>query len=235
MNAWTEQKQIKESIGYLPGEIALPLDMTGKEYLHLIAKMRKLKSLDRMQELLDYFEITGDTKIKRMSKGMKQKIAIVSTFMHEPTVYLLDEPTSGLDPLMQEKFIKLMLDEKAKGNTILLSSHMFEEVAKVCDRIGTLKNGELINEIAIEQIKHNNKKTYKIEFESKQDYDCFLQESKFGDDITKRDDQMQILIDVDDSDINELISELAKRKIVFMSEQKHSLEDHFMKYYGGNK
>ncbi len=235
LNAWTQQEKIKETIGYLPGEIALPTDMTGREYLLLIAKMRKMKSLDRMEELLNYFEITGETKIKSMSKGMKQKIAIVSTFMHEPTVYLLDEPTSGLDPLMQEKFINLMLAEKEKGNTILLSSHIFEEVAKVCNRIGTLKNGELVNEIAIEEIKHNNKKTYKIEFQSKDDFDGFFEGTKFKDNITMRAEQLQILIDIDDTDINELIRELAKRKIVFMSEQKHSLEEHFMQYYGGNK
>ncbi len=233
LNAWTQQEKIKETIGYLPGEIALPNDMTGKEYLLLIAQMRKMKSLARMEELLHYFEITGETKIKSMSKGMKQKIAIVSTFMHEPTVYLLDEPTSGLDPLMQEKFINLMLAEKGKGNTILLSSHIFEEVAKVCNRIGTLKNGELVNEIAIEEIKHNNKKTYKIEFQSKEDFDGFFEETKFKDNITIRAEQLQILIDIDDTDINELIRELAKRKIVFMSEQKHSLEEHFMQYYGG--
>ncbi len=234
LNAWTQQEKIKKTIGYLPGEIALPTDMTGREYLLLIAKMRKMKSLDRMEELLRFFEITGETKIKSMSKGMKQKIAIVSTFMHEPTVYLLDEPTSGLDPLMQEKFIGLMLAEKKKGNTILLSSHIFEEVAKVCDRIGTLKNGELVNEIAIEEIKHNNNKTYKIEFQSKEDFDGFIKETKFNESIITRAEQLQILVDIDDSDINDLISELAKRRIVFMSEQKHSLEEHFMQYYGGN-
>ncbi len=235
LNAWTQQEKIKESIGYLPGEIALPTDMTGREYLLLIAQMRKMKSLARMEELLAFFEITGETKIKSMSKGMKQKIAIVATFMHEPTVYLLDEPTSGLDPLMQEKFIHLMLVEKEKGNTILLSSHIFEEVAKVCDRIGTLKNGELINEISIEEIKHNNQKTYKIEFQSTEDFYGFFEETKFKDNITMRAEQLQILVDIDDSDINGLIGELAKRKIVFMSEQKHSLEKHFMQYYGGNE
>ncbi len=235
LNAWTQQEKIKETIGYLPGEIALPTDMTGREYLLLIAKMRKMKSLDRMEELLSYFEITGETKIKSMSKGMKQKIAIVSTFMHEPTVYLLDEPTSGLDPLMQEKFINLMLAEKKKGKTILLSSHIFEEVAKVCDRIGTLKNGELVNEIAIEEIKHNNNKTYKIEFQSKEDFDGFMEETKFNENIVTRAEQLQILVDIDDGKINDLIRELAKRKLAFMSEQKHSLEEHFMQYYGGTK
>ncbi len=235
LNAWTEQEKIKETVGYLPGEIALPTDMTGREYLLLIAQMRKMKSLDRMEELLRYFEITGETKIKSMSKGMKQKIAIVSTFMHEPTVYFLDEPTSGLDPLMQEKFINLMLAEKKKGNTILLSSHIFEEVAKVCDRIGTLKNGELINEIAIEEIKHSNKKTYKIEFQSKEDFHGFLKETRFKGSISERAGQLQILVNIDDSEINDLIRELAKWTIVFMSEQKHSLEEHFMQYYGGNE
>jgi ABC-2 type transport system ATP-binding protein len=170
LNAWTDQEKIKESIGYLPGEIALPGDMTGLEYLKLIAKMRRMDSFAYAEELLNYFEINPNISIKRMSKGMKQKIAIVATFMHNPDIVLLDEPTSGLDPLMQEKFIKLVEQEKNNGKTILMSSHIFEEVSKVCDRVGILKQGRLMNEMKVDELKHSKTKTYQVAFNNISDF-----------------------------------------------------------------
>ena len=120
--------------------------MTGTAYLKLIAKMRKMPDFSYGQKLLDYFEIDPGAGIKRMSKGMKQKIGIVAAFMHDPDILLLDEPTSGLDPLMQSRFIDLIRESKERGKTILLSSHIFEEVEKTCSRIGMIKEGRLIQE-----------------------------------------------------------------------------------------
>ena len=93
-----------------------------------------------MSEMIERFELDPKDKIKKMSKGMKQKLGIVSAFMHDPDILILDEPTSGLDPLMQNRFIELMAEEKEKGKTIFLSSHMFEEVERTCDRIGIIRN-----------------------------------------------------------------------------------------------
>ncbi|MBR5504153.1 MAG: ATP-binding cassette domain-containing protein, partial [Methanobrevibacter sp.] len=103
LDCWKDKTTIKKDVGYLPGEIALPDDMTGMEYLKLIDKLRKTNDLTYAYELIEYFEIDTSVKIKSMSKGMKQKIAIIMAFMHNPQILLLDEPTSGLDPLMQEK------------------------------------------------------------------------------------------------------------------------------------
>ena len=234
LDTWKNQEKIKQTLGYLPGEISLPNNMTGKEYLLLIAKMRKMKSYKAIDELLEYFEINADCKIKSMSKGMKQKIAIVSTFMHNPDVILLDEPTSGLDPLMQEKFIQLIEKEKQKGKTIIMSSHIFEEVGKVCDRIGILKSGKLVNEVKMSELKHNTLKTYKVEFKNKKDYDE-IKKIYNSKDNTCRDEQSQIIVTIDDKDINSFISNLSKCNVVFLQEQKHSLEEYFMKYYGGEQ
>lgn len=234
LDTWKNQEKIKQTLGYLPGEISLPNNMTGKEYLLLIAKMRKMKSYKTIDELLEYFEINADCKIKSMSKGMKQKIAIVSTFMHNPDVILLDEPTSGLDPLMQEKFIQLIEKEKQKGKTIIMSSHIFEEVGKVCDRIGILKSGKLVNEVKMSELKHNTLKTYKVEFKNKKDYDE-IKKIYNSKDNTCRDEQNPIIVTIDDKDINSFISNLSKCNVVFLQEQKHSLEEYFMKYYGGEQ
>ena len=93
-----------------------------------------------MSEMIERFELDPKDKIKKMSKGMKQKLGIAAAFMHDPDMLILDEPTSGLDPLMQNRFIELMAEEKEKGKTIFLSSHMFEEVERTCDRIGIIRN-----------------------------------------------------------------------------------------------
>ena len=232
MDCWKDQKQIQKRLGYLPGEISFPDDMTGIEYLKLISKMRKMKDFSYAEQLLKMFEINPNAGIKRMSKGMKQKIGIVAAFMHNPDVLLLDEPTSGLDPLMQNIFIELVEHEKKKGKTIILSSHIFEEVEKVCDRIGMIRNGKLIKEVTIDELRHSQLKTYKIEFENEVDLKFF--QNKYQD-ATYNLSKLQVVISINDSQINELILELSKYKIKFLKEEKHTLEEYFMKFYGGGK
>jgi len=151
MDCWSQPKEIQKHIGYVAGEIALPDGMNGQKFLEQIAKMRGVK-MERITELCQYFDIDPKNKIKRMSKGMKQKIALVLAFMHDPEILLLDEPTSGLDPLMQERFCELILKEKERGKTIMLSSHIFNEVEKTCDRVMIIKHGKIIAEIDMHKI-----------------------------------------------------------------------------------
>ena len=232
LDCWKDKTKIKKDIGYLPGEIALPDDMTGIEYLKLIDKMRKTNDLSYANKLLEYFEINPDMKIKRMSKGMKQKIAIIMAFMHNPEILLLDEPTSGLDPLMQEKFIKLVKKEKQKGKTIILSSHIFEEISKVCDRVGIIKEGKLIKEVIMKDLKHSENKTYKIEFKNEKDFNKI---KKLYPDARFKTGEKQVIVSIVDSELNKLISNLATCDLLFLKEEKHTLEEYFMKFYGDDE
>lgn len=232
MDCWKEQKKIQNKIGYLPGEISFPDDMTGTAYLKLIATMRKMKDFTYAEELLDFFEINPNAGIKRMSKGMKQKIGIVSAFMHNPDILLLDEPTSGLDPLMQNRFIELVAKEKCKGKTIILSSHIFDEVEKTCDRIGMVRNGRLIQEVAVDELRHSQFKTYKIEFSDISSAE--LVRAAYPN-AEYRKEQNQIIVSINDTEINDLISTLSRCKVGFLKEEKHTLEEYFMKFYGGNE
>lgn len=153
MVCWHEQKKIQKRVGYLPGEISFPDDMTGISYLKLITQMRNSSDFSYAKNLLERFEVNPVMRFRNMSKGTKQKIGIVAAFMHDPQILLLDEPTNGLDPLMQNIFIELVLEEKKKGKTILLSSHIFSEIEKTCDRVGMIRNGELIRETTIHFLK----------------------------------------------------------------------------------
>lgn len=231
MDCWSQQKKIQQKVGYLPGEICFQDDMTGIAYLKLIAKMRKMKDFSYAEELLKFFEINPNITIKKMSKGMKQKIGIVSAFMHNPDILLLDEPTSGLDPLMQNRFIELIQQEKAKGKTILLSSHIFDEVEKTCHRVGMIRKGKLIQQITVDEMRHSQFKTYKIEFFDASSLETAMEAYPKAE---CRKQQNQIIVSITDKEINNLILVLSKCKVAFLKEEKHTLEDYFMKFYGGS-
>ncbi|MEG2148319.1 MAG: ATP-binding cassette domain-containing protein [Clostridiales bacterium] len=144
MNSWLQANDIQNYLGYIPGEISLPYDITVEKYFKTLGHLRKMESLTKAHELMEMFELNPKGKIKRMSKGMKQKISIVAAFMHDPKVLILDEPMSGLDPLMQNRFAELINQEKAREKTILMSSHIFENIEKTCDRIIMIKEGKII-------------------------------------------------------------------------------------------
>lgn len=226
------QKAIQPHVGYLPGEIALPDDMTGTRYLKLIGKMRKMKEFGHAQELAQRFSINPDLLIKQMSKGMKQKVAIISTFMHDPDILLLDEPTSGLDPLMQNRFVELVEEEKNKGKTIFLSSHIFEEVEKTCDRVGILRGGKLIRDITIDELRSSQMTTYQIGFSGISDLRRF--QTQYPDAHCAK-NALQLTVSIPDSQINPLISALSQCGLRFLREEKHTLEEYFMQFYGGEE
>ena len=124
LDCWAKRDEIQKRLGYIPGEISFFDDMTGRDFLKFMSDYRRIGKDSRMQELLERFEFDPRGRIKKMSKGMKQKLGIISAFMHDPEILILDEPTSGLDPVMQNRFIALLAEEKKKGRTILLSSHI---------------------------------------------------------------------------------------------------------------
>lgn len=143
MDCFHQAAEIQKKNGYLAGELTFPEDMTGIQFLKFMADLKGMKKTARMEELVERFELDPRGKISKMSKGTKQKIGIVNAFMHQPRTIILDEPTSGLDPLMRNRFVKLILEEKKKGTTILLCSHILEEVQKTCDRTAILRAGRL--------------------------------------------------------------------------------------------
>ena len=124
--------KILDKVGYLPGEPALPLYMNGWEFLKTMEDMRGSRNEEMLNHLLEIFKLDPSLSIKSMSLGDKRKLAVVSAFMNDPDILILDEPTSGLDPVMQKVFIDFILEEKKRGKTILLSSHIFSEVDATC-------------------------------------------------------------------------------------------------------
>lgn len=151
MDCFTQASRIQGRVGYLPGEIAFMEGMTGMEFIRFVAGMKGMRDLGRAGELMERFELDRSGRIKKMSKGMKQKIGIVCAFMQDSKILILDEPTSGLDPLMQNVFVELLREERGRGKTILMSSHIFEEVERTCDRAAIIRKGRLA---AVEEMDH---------------------------------------------------------------------------------
>ena len=219
-----------QELGYLPGEISFFDDMTGIGFLKFMAEMRGLKKFKKMDYLIDFFEIDTKLKIKKMSKGMKQKIGLVCAFMHDPKILILDEPTSGLDPLMQNKFIELINFEKTNGKTILMSSHSIEEVEKTCDKVVIIKGGRLVAHQDVSKLILNRKKQYSISFSSLLEVKQFIKENV---NVTTYYNKV-VNIEVFD-DFNALIAILSNYNVTGFQSITMSLEDVFMSYYGGSE
>jgi ABC-2 type transport system ATP-binding protein len=232
INSWDKPEVIQKNLGYLPGEIAFPEGMTGIQLFKMMADLRGMKDLGKADYLINKFQLDPSGLVKKMSKGMKQKTALVAAFMNDPKILVLDEPSTGLDPLMQDTFIELILEEKAAGKTILLSSHMFEEVELTCDRIALIKQGKILTTVAPRDIKFADKKTYKIEFNSREDCERMSREALSFVEINAR--KNQVKVSVKDEDINGFFRILTGYDMKYMSEIKTTLRDYFMKYYGKN-
>ncbi|GHV16521.1 ABC transporter ATP-binding protein [Clostridia bacterium] len=234
LNSWDNHYVIQKDVGYLPGEIALPEALTGNQFIKMMAELRGMKDMSHTETLIKKFELEPSGGLKRMSLGMKRKLAIVTAFMHDPAILVLDEPTSGLDPLMQDIFISFIKDEKERGKTVLLSSHIFSEVDATCDRISIIKDGKLVSTFVANDLRHSESKTFKVEFASKEDFERFREQVEYPkklDVISVKRHRNQARVTTLDANVNDLIAVLADYHLNFFSEIKFTLEDYFMKFY----
>ena len=233
-DSWKYYHQIQRTLGYLPGEIALPERLTGTQFIKMMADLRKMSDMTYTKELIQRFELEPAGGLKRMALGMKRKLAIVTAFMHDPDILILDEPTSGLDPIMQDIFIEFIKSEKRRGKTILLSSHIFSEVDATCDKISIIKDGRLVSSFVADDLRHSESKTYKLEFIEKPEFERFLHDApnhKSFQIASTKEYRNQVHIHVDDVDINECIAVISTYGLKFFTEIKFTLEDYFMKFY----
>lgn len=229
MNCFDEAAKVQEKVGYLPGEIAFMEDMTGIEFIRFIAKMKNIKDMSKAEELMKFLELDARGKMKRMSKGMKQKIGIVIAFMQDAPILILDEPTSGLDPLMQNKFVELIHQAKQNGKTILMSSHIFEEVENTCDRVVMIKEGHIVATETMENLKRNRLKHYEIHFYHENEAIAFSQ--KYPQ--SQRD--KRVIHFMLKGHANQLLQDLSEYDIDDFNARPQSLEELFLHYYGGEQ
>lgn len=231
--------EVLSRVGYIPGEIALPAGLTGWEFLKMMQEMQSVKNEARLKQMLELFELTGnqlDGETKRMSLGVKRKLAVVAAFMSDPDVLILDEPTSGLDPVMQETFVGFIHEEKARGKTILLSSHIFSEIDSTCDRIAIIKDGKLVSQFVANDLKHASRKFYTLDFGSAESKNAFLAKKDVIPSLQLiKEAENEIFVSVEDRDLNALIGLSSATGVTSFGNRKESLEDYFMKFYKEDK
>ncbi len=222
--------KLRENIGYITEAGLLPENYTADDFLTYVESMRGIPS-PRRKELVQLFDLPVKKKIGELSKGNKQKVSIIAAFMHDPDVLILDEPTTGLDPLLQQETYNLILDAKSQGKTIFFSSHNLSEVQRICDRVGIVRDGHLINVVDVDRL---NKEVSRIlEVTLRKPNQDQLQ--TLGDHLLELDDnRARILVRQTDSikQYLEVLIPMEPEEIVF---PPASLEDYFLQFYKGQE
>ena len=222
--------EILGKVGYLPGEPSIPAGLTGWGFIRMMQDMRGEENNERLNYLLNLFKLDPSPNVKEMSLGDKRKLAVVAAFMNDPDVLILDEPTSGLDPVMQQVFIRFVVDEKKRGKTILLSSHIFSEVEATCDKISIIKDGKHVSTFDAEEVKKIHTKVYILTFRDKENMDKYLAKCPF--EIERRnDDRLLLGVKFQDSQYKEFIDSVIGIKISTFIEKPFTLQDYFMSFY----
>ena len=227
LDAWKDADEIKKYVGYLPGEIAFPAVENGSEFLKIQAETLGLSDMSKAEAIINGLQLDPTANLRRMSKGMKQKTAIVAAFMHSPEIIILDEPTTGLDPLMRDVFVNIVKAEKARGATIIMSNHMFDELEETCDYVGFIKDGHLIDVVDMNELRNLPYRDYEITFEHKEDIGKV--NKKDFEVLEEKLDDKSLLIRVKVENTNKAIEELRKYQITGFTERKHTLEEYFIK------
>lgn len=239
METFSHYSQVLNRVGYIPGEIALPAGLTGWEFIRMMQDLQKIHNEERLEAMRNLFELDdealrGDTK--RMSLGVKRKLAVVAAFMSDPDVLILDEPTSGLDPVMQENFIRFIHEEKKRGKTILLSSHIFSEIDSTCDRIAIIKDGRIVSQFVADDLRHASRKYYTVTFADAASKKDFLKKAASMTSFRLlSEEENETYLSVEDGDLNALIALLAAAHTVTFSNRRETLEDYFLKFYKEEK
>ncbi|MDZ5610625.1 ATP-binding cassette domain-containing protein [Bacillus pseudomycoides] len=226
LDCWNEAAKIQREVGYLPGEISFIEGMNGLEFLKLMQGMRGLKDIKRRDELIERLQFDVKTPIRKMSKGMKQKVGIVAAFMHDPEVLILDEPTSGLDPLMQQTFIDLILEEKQKGKTILMSSHIFTEIERTCDRVAIIKDGRLVTVENIHDLQGMRRQVMDITLSAQEEIRSLQKENLQFEEV--KGNTASIIVQ---GNYQKVLQILAQYNVKALQTRAMDLEHLFMHYY----
>jgi ABC-2 type transport system ATP-binding protein len=220
-------REIRARLGNLPGEFSYEDHMTGRELLRLFADLRGMPDLGAAGALAERFEADLSRPLRQLSRGNRQKVGLIQALFHEPELLILDEPTGGLDPLMQEEFLTVVAEQRERGATVFLSSHELDEVERVCDRVGIIRDGRLV---AIEDVEEMRGRAYRkvtVHFARPVDAGDIVRLAGVGD--VERDGTMlrfRVLGDIDAT-----IKALAHHPVDDIEITRPTLEELFLAYY----
>jgi len=164
LKADADSVEVRRRVGYLPGDLELFPRLTGRQHIGWFARARGGVDASLVTRLIERFQVVADRPVRELSKGNRQKIGLVLAFMHRPELLVLDEPTSGLDPLMQHEFESLLREITGQGRTVFLSSHELDEVQRIADRVGIIKEGKLVAEDTVDGLRRAAPQRMEVRF-----------------------------------------------------------------------
>jgi ABC-2 type transport system ATP-binding protein len=214
-----------KDLAYIPGETSFWPNLTGAETLELLSKVHGSVDKDYMNKLITDFSFEPNKKIRAYSKGNRQKIAIIAALSTRAPLLIMDEPTSGLDPLMEQVFKEHVLQAKKNGQTVFLSSHILAEVEALCDKLGILKNGQLVELGSLKEMRHLSSVTIEATFEGTPP-DLSAVANVSAVEVVGKSLTAQVK-----GDISEVLSLIAKAKPKTLISREPSLEELFLSEY----
>ena len=226
MDAWKEAVNIHKRIAYVPGDVNLWPNLTGGEVIDLFVSLRGKYDKPRRERLLKMFELDPSKKCRTYSKGNRQKVALVAAFASDADLFILDEPTSGLDPLMEQVFQECVMEQKSAGKGIFLSSHIMSEVERLCDRVGIIREGKLVETGTLSDMRHLTRVSMTIETERPVDG---LEAMGGVHNVEKT--QGGLNFQVDSSELGAVVSQISAFGIKKLESMPPTLEDLFMRHY----
>ncbi len=229
INPQQDPVAVRERTGYLPGELNLYNNYTARGMINLLNHLGGNRADNAyINELAKRLQLTLDIPIKNLSKGNKQKVGLVQAFMHRPELLILDEPTQGLDPLMQKEVLRLIREVREHGTTIFFSSHIISEVEFLADRVGIIRQGEVVEIIAPEELRERALRTVQVRFKSpvaaqalQVDGISVLETNAAGDRVSLR----------VTGEMDTLIKTLAHFPVRDLEIERPSLEEIFLQFY----
>jgi len=230
MDAWKYATEIHRRVAYVPGDVSLWPNLTGGEVVDLFVKLRGRFDKARRDKLLEMFELDPTKKCRAYSKGNRQKVALVAAFASDADIFILDEPTSGLDPLMELVFRECVAEQKSNGKVIFLSSHILSEVERLCDRVGIIREGRLVETGTLSELRHLTRVFVSVETELPIPD---VAEVRGVHSVEERNGALSFR--ADSAEIGNIISYISKYKLKKIECAPPALEDLFMRHYGADK
>jgi ABC-2 type transport system ATP-binding protein len=226
-NPWRDATMLHRRLAYVPGDVSLWPSLTGGEVIDLLGRLRG-SAFDprRRADLLDRFELDPRKKCRAYSKGNRQKVALIAALASDVELLLLDEPTSGLDPLMEAVFRECILEEKARGRTVLLSSHILAEVEVLCDRVSIVRNGRTVESGTLADLRYLTRTSIRAEV-ARQPVGLATIEGVHNLDVKGS----TVRFSVDPDALNMAVSELTRAGVTSLISQPPTLEELFLRHY----
>jgi ABC-2 type transport system ATP-binding protein len=235
MDAWNDAVEIHKRLAYVPGDVNLWPNLTGGEVIDLFVNLRGGNNKSKRDRLIEMFDLDPSKKCRTYSKGNRQKVALVSAFASDADLYILDEPTSGLDPLMERLFQECVEEAKREGKSILLSSHILSEVEKLCDKVGIIRQGKIIESGTLSELRHLTRTNLVVET---REPIMSLEEMAGVHHVERKGETYTFQVDTEK--LGDVIKHISNYGVIKFESVPPTLEDLFMQHYdvssiGGEK